>query len=195
MAADLVTATNLGPEFQIGSRVPGKITVRVDDTTITRAADGTLSAAPQPVTATLAPLYEYRDLWVEESAALGANQDEWSFGNGATGSIGLPFSAGWELVELGFQADSANANGNITVALVNYTPAVNQLATLTVDGVGQGEPGHAWEIEDLSAAPVAIPQGVIGFRTLARTGSYVDARISARFRRQVGQYVSAVTVT
>ncbi len=46
--SQIVTPGNLGQEFELGTSVPNKITVKVDGTSVARAADGTLNA-PAPV--------------------------------------------------------------------------------------------------------------------------------------------------
>lgn len=45
--SNLITPTNLGAEFEIGTNVANKITVKTDGTSVVRAADGTLNA-PSP---------------------------------------------------------------------------------------------------------------------------------------------------
>ena len=45
--------------------------------------------------------YVYDKTWAEENAAISGNQQEWSFGNGSTGSVGLPYiENGWEESQL-----------------------------------------------------------------------------------------------
>lgn len=43
--SQVVTPTNLGTSFELGSRIANKITIRTDDTSVVQAADGTISAA------------------------------------------------------------------------------------------------------------------------------------------------------
>lgn len=144
------------------------------------------------------PLYEYRDLWAEESGPTNASNSEWSMGNGATGIIGLPFDDGWEVVGLGFQADIYAATASITVDLMNYTAGSNlpihTLASISLANStdGTGATNNAIKYEALPA-PVPIPSGAaVGFFTRAVSGNISDARAYARFRRQIGEYVSDV---
>ena len=44
--AQVVTPSNLGQEFELGTTVTDKITIKVDGTSVERASDGTLNAAP-----------------------------------------------------------------------------------------------------------------------------------------------------
>lgn len=148
------------------------------------------------------PLYEYRDIWAEEGATATANNAEWSFGNGAVGFMGLPIDDGWEVVALAFHADTYAATATIQVDFMNYgnTPsgaAANTIASIALANStdGGGVTNNAYKYEEL-AVPVAIPvtgsSTVIGFMTRAQAGSISDARIYARLRRQVGEYVSDV---
>lgn len=149
--------------------------------------DGTIvaTAANPTLSVTTAPLYEYRDLWAEESATLQSGATEWSFGNGAIGRIGVPVGSGWEVVEMGFHAEAAGVS--ISVNLVDFqAPGDPVIATIAVTG-GFGV--------DEFATPVAVPAGaVLGFRTGTEVGSYSDGRVSARLRRQIGEYVTGVTI-
>jgi len=40
-------------------------------------------------------IYEKMVIWAEEAASLSNNQLEWSFGNNATGQIGIPLPEDW----------------------------------------------------------------------------------------------------
>ena len=39
------------------------------------------------------PLYETREMWAEENAAISTNQAEWAYGNGAVGFICLLYTS------------------------------------------------------------------------------------------------------
>lgn len=149
-------------------------------------------------------LYEYRDIWAEESGAANANNSEWSFGNGATGFMGLPIEAGWEVISMYFHADTYPATGTIQVDLMNYgnTPsnaAANTIASISLssstDGGGATNNGYKYESY---ATPIPVPTTggvtVIGFITRAVTGTISDERVGARLRRKIGEYVSDVVL-
>lgn len=156
------------------------------------------------LTVTKEDLYEYRDIWAEESGATNPNSAEWSFGNGATGFMGLPIDNGWEVVALAFHADTYPATATIQVDLMNYgnTPsnaAANTIASISLANAtdGGGVTNNAYKYEVL-ASPIAIPvtgsSTVIGFITRGETGAISDARIYARLRRKIGEYVSDVSI-
>lgn len=164
----------------------------------------TLCAPPAPPAPVLVvdtlPLYEYRDLWAEENATLSNNNPEWSFGAGADGYIGLPIDAGWEVVAMYFHADGATNNADATVNLINIatnpSATAPTVATITMTDNGSGQTNNGWVFQDMLAAPALVPAGaVLGFRTGAVSGRIGNARVGARLRRQVGNYVSSVSLT
>ena len=198
---NLVTSNNLGNEFDVGVTDPGTVRVKIDGTSIQRAADGTLSAVTSAsLNVTTEPTYEYRDLWAEESAQFSsttANGNQWSYGNGAAGIIGIPFGDGWEVLEMGFQSDVNGANNGVTVDLVDIQngSGTNTVAQMIMTNAGNGQANNAHWIQVFDP-PVVVPAGaVLGFRSVAETGDVRDVRASARFRRQVGTVVTGVTLT
>lgn len=151
------------------------------------------------------PLYERRDIWAEEGGATGAVTAEWSFGNGATGFMGLVIDDGWEVEAMYFMADTYAATATITVEMMNYgnTPsnaAGNAIAAISLasstDGGGQTDNAYKYQT---FATPPAIPttggSTVIGFLTRAETGNISDARVGARLRRQIDEFVADITVS
>lgn len=157
------------------------------------------------LTVTKEPLYEYRDIWAEESGAVSAGTAQWSFGNGATGFMGLPIDAGWEVEAMYFHADTYPATATVQVDLMNYGNVPSNAAANTITSIslssstdGGGATNNAYKYERL-ATPVLIPvtgtSTVIGFITRVRTGAISDARVGARLRRQIGEFVSDVVVT
>jgi len=146
------------------------------------------------------PLYEYRDLWAAEGSRLNAGTAEWSYGNGETGFIGIPFDEDWEVVQMAFSADTHAATASVQVDLMNYnTPsnaASNTISSIRLanaaDGGGATNNSRKVEVFD---PPIKVPAGKIGFITRALTGNISDARVYARFRRQIGDYVSSVEPT
>lgn len=146
---------------------------------------------------TYKPVYEYRDIWAEESGGTNPNNAQWSFGNGATGYIGLPIDAGWEVIQLGFHADTYPSTATIQIDLMSYnTPslaAANTIASVSLTSAtdGGGTINNAYKLADVSAV---VPAGVVGFITRGATGNISDARVYARLRRQVGTCVEDVSV-
>lgn len=155
------------------------------------------NAANLSLTVTKMPLYEYRDIWAEENAALTSNNPEWSFGAGAEGYIGLPIDSGWEVIAMYFHSDTNGANDDLTVNLINIatnpSATAPTIATVTMVNSGTGQANNAWVFQDMLAAPVAVPaNAVLGFRTGTEAGNISDARVGVRLRRQIGEYVSDV---
>lgn len=149
------------------------------------------------------PVYEHIIVWAEESGATTANSAEWSFGNGATGFMGL---AGgwreWELVGLGFQADTFAALSTIQIDAMNYsslTPGsavANTLASLSLANASDGGGGtnNAYKYEDL-VLPVSLAGvNVLGFITRGETGNISDARVLAKLRRKLGDFINVANL-
>lgn len=202
--SDLVTRSNLGPEFDLGNIQADKIRLKLGSGLVI-APDGTVSSTGGTLTVTKSDLYEYRDIWAEESGGADANNSEWSFGNGATGFMGLPIEAGWEVTSMYFHADTYPATGTIRVDLMNYgnTPsnaAANTIASISLSSSadGGGATNNAYKYESY-ATPIPVPTTggvtVIGFITRTVTGTISDERVGARLRRKIGEYVSDVTLT
>lgn len=120
-------------------------------------------------------------VWAEENAAIGGG-DEWSFGNGATGPIGLPVPGdGWEVFALGFHADNVAAQVIDLELRERVTGALLLQWTVT----GPGNLGNGGDMQQIAPVPVP-PNAVIGFRTAAVSGGGVsDARVVAYLRRSV----------
>jgi len=151
------------------------------------------------------PLYEYRDIWAEESGATNAGTAEWSFGNGATGFMGLPIDVGWEVEAMYFHADTFAANGSISVDLMDYGNTPSNAGANTISSIvlanstdGGGATNNAYKYEQY-VTPIAIPitgtSTVVGFITRTESGNISDARVGARLRRRIGEYVSDVTLS
>ena len=110
-------------------------------------------------------------VWSEENAGLGANQREWSFGNGATGNIGVRAVYDGEVQSLFLDAESEGTSVIIQVTIDNV---VQGSVTFTSSGT-----------IDLPV-PVPFTKGQqIGFRTGAISGSWTDARAGAGLARPV----------
>lgn len=144
----------------------------------------------------LSPLYETRDIVAEENSGLNNNSGEWSFGNGAVGYIGVPVGEGWEVVEMGFHADTFPALGEVTVALHNHgtiaSNAVgNDIASITINAsTNQGQVNNAFRLLEFPT-PIPVPSNaLLGFITRNLSGNISDCRVTARLRRKVGDYAT-----
>lgn len=152
------------------------------------------------ITVSKKPIYETRDIWAEEGGAVDAVISEWSFGNGATGFMGLPIDDGWEVIAMGFMADTYAATATVTVDLMNYGGIASNSAANTITDIsltsatdGGGVVNNARKYVDLSANPVIVPSNaILGFITRAETGTISDARVYARLRRQVGTCINEI---
>ncbi|MGB5818287.1 MAG: hypothetical protein WBG90_02290 [Saonia sp.] len=124
-------------------------------------------------------VYEKIVIWAEENAALANNQLEWSFGNGATGRIGIPLPEAWEAYAVSFNADSNGASDSVLMAVIDSNTNTN-LFTFTATGNANN-----MVYTEMLTTPVAIPVGTsIGFRTVTETGNVTDARVAVFLRRR-----------
>lgn len=150
-----------------------------------------------PVTLTFTPLYEYDKIVAEEGGGATDNSSQWSRGDSSTGFIGEPIGDGWEIISMAFHADSGGLpNESMEVHLVDMrTPSASApiIATVSITGSGEGVNDNAYVYQDMSSAPVIIPDGaVLGFRTGDEVGNWADMRVIVRMRRQIGQCVSSI---
>lgn len=150
------------------------------------------------------PIYEYREIWAEESLAISSNQAEYSYGNGAVGNIGIPNipDPNWEIIGMYFNADIFEAGASATIACYQFlTPSndqSNEVCTITINGPsdGGGEVNHAYkylEYDPPKALPHANTAAPIGFYTKTVTGAISDVRIGVRLRRKIGEAVTGVS--
>lgn len=145
------------------------------------------------------PLYFPREILAEENAALGTNQSEWSYANGATGFIGEVFPAGYECYGMSFNADTYSTGSTVTVDLMSYNTPTGDVAniicsiSLANETDGGGSENNAYKYVEF-VTPFSIPAGVVGFYTRSVTGNVSDARVMGHTRLQVGDYVSDVTL-
>lgn len=150
----------------------------------------------QPPVVSYAPLYEYQTIWAEESGALNANSAEWSFGNGATGFMGIPVDEDWEVVSMFFHADTYAATATVQVDLMNYgnmpsNAAANTVASISLANAtdGGGATNNAYKYVTLTA-PIPVPaNAVLGFITRNNVGNKSDCRVGVRLRRKVRDVV------
>ena len=166
ITAGMATTTNSSTNYGIGTGEIG------DDLNAF-----TFSEVPYQFVTNYVP-YEKIVIWAEESAGLGSNQLEWSFGDGASGNIGIPLPEDWEAYAVSFNADNNGAADTIEMAIINSNTNTN-LFTFTASG----NPNNMVYTEIL-ATPVAIPAGTsIGFRTVTEIGNVTNARVAVFLRR------------
>ena len=166
ITAGMATTTNTSTNFGTGMGEIG------DDLNT-----NTFSEVPYQFVTNYVP-YEKIVIWAEESAGLGSNQLEWSFGDGASGNIGIPLPEDWEAYAVSFNADNNGAADTIEMAIINSNTNTN-LFTFTASG----NPNNMVYTEIL-ATPVAIPAGTsIGFRTVTEIGNVTNARVAVFLRR------------
>ena len=195
MPTKVVKPENLGSEFDTAEIIEtGKIRLKTGPGVLVEP-DGSVTLN---MSVTKLPLYETREMWAEENAAISTNQAEWAYGNGAVGFIGLPFDAGWEVTEIGFNADTMDANAVVTIDVMSYNQsnANTVIDSLTITGStdGGGATNHSFK-HHIVPTPIVVPAGLVGFYTRSVTGGTVsDARVWARFRRKVGDYISDITL-
>lgn len=107
-------------------------------------------------------------LWAEESAGLANNQTEWSFGNGATGFIGIPMGIDCELFGLSLNAD---------------TPGTSVSINIQRDGANVVTPNFTTNNQVIPVTNTPYEQGeLLSFQTNTVVGTWNNVRICAWFR-------------
>ncbi|MCP4077654.1 MAG: hypothetical protein GY744_15890, partial [Gammaproteobacteria bacterium] len=105
-------------------------------------------------------------IWAEENGSIANNQLEWSFGNGATGDIGITLPIDAQIFAVTYQADNAGTNSEISVE---------------VNGVFATTTGPQSTNSGINVLTTSIPVSagdVIGFRTITGGGAS-DVRVCA----------------
>lgn len=146
----------------------------------------------------LEDVYEHMIVWGEEAGRLRNNSAQYSYGNGATGFMGIPIppNQGWELVGISLHADTYPALATVNIAVHNYavaTPgsAAPILGTISLANAadGGGWTNNPFKYVDLSGAPVPLPSPtILGLRTITVTGVVSDVRVAMYLRRSAGQF-------
>lgn len=114
--------------------------------------------------------YAIFPIWAEENAGLGNNQREWSFGNGATGDIGIVLPIDADLFAISYNADTAGTNTEIAVVQ-------NSSSQVATTGPQSAEDGF-----NTLVTPVAFSAGDrLGFQTIIAGGAS-DVRVCAWMR-------------
>lgn len=169
---NLVTAPDLGSEFDVGTEEAGRITLNLG-VGLTKQSNGEIERDP---------IFQTLVIWAEEGAALGANQDEWSFGNGAAGQIGITIVDDWEIYAVSLNLDTSSAGGPVTIALRDNAAGADLPGGVITFPVGVVN-NVAVFVKGLT---IPILEGmVLGFRTVTEPGTNSDARVCAWLRRPV----------
>lgn len=108
-------------------------------------------------------------IWAEENGGLsGTNNTQWSFGNGATGAIGVTLGLDCELFALTLNAQAFGTN--VVMNVLNSGSQVTQ-QTFTANN----------QFINLTAIPFNAGD-YVGFATQSVSGTTTDARVTAWFR-------------
>lgn len=107
-------------------------------------------------------------IWAEENANLSNGNTQWSFGNGATGFIGIPMGLDCELFAVSFNADSFGTSASIDIQR---------------DGATISTPNFTTNNQVINITPVPYTQGqLLSFQTNTVVGTNTDCRVCAWFR-------------
>ncbi len=127
--------------------------------------------------------YEKIVIWAEEGAEIGNGAgNEWSFGNSATGTIGIPLPEDWEAYAVSLNSDINPANASAEIAITNSATGTD-LFTFTATAGGNTDNMVYTEI---LGTPTAIAAGTsLGVRTVSVTnGPISDVRVAVFLRRR-----------
>ena len=127
------------------------------------------------------PVYEKIAIWAEEAAGIDSG-DEYSFGNGATGSIGIPLAEDWEIYAVAFNADVVTVGSSVRVSVQNQDTNTDLHVFMTSAATTANILSYT---ETLPVpVPVPVPAGTsIGFSTLGENGQVSDGRAVVYLRR------------
>lgn len=109
-------------------------------------------------------------IWAEENAGIANGQREWSFGNGATGDIGIVLPVDAQLFAVSYNADTAGTNSEIAVVQNSSTQVATTGPQSTEDGFNLINPNISFSAGDR-----------VGFQTVIGGGA-TDVRVAAWFR-------------
>lgn len=107
-------------------------------------------------------------IWAEENGGIANNQNEWSFGNGATGFIGIPLGINCELFALSINADTPGTDVSINI---QRDGATVQTPLFTANN----------QVQAFTAVPYTAGQ-LVSFQTNTVNGGWNDVRVCAWFR-------------
>jgi len=120
----------------------------------------------------LAPTEIYNTIWAEENGVLANGSNEWSYGNGATGAIGIVATYSGTIKKCFIECDSAGTSVSINV-MINFVSA------------GTATFNSSSEIFEFNTA-IAFSEGdIIGFQTNTVVGTWRDARVGVSLIQEV----------
>lgn len=107
-------------------------------------------------------------IWAEENGNLSNNNSQWSFGNGATGFIGVPMGIACELFAISINADSPGTSVSINIQR---------------DGSNVSTPNFTSNNQVIPITAVPYTQGqLLSFETNTVVGTWNDVRVIAWMR-------------
>lgn len=107
-------------------------------------------------------------IWAEEGGGLSNNNYQWSYGNGATGAMGIPLGIDCELFAISLNADSFGTSVSVNIQ--------NNLSTIST-------PLFSTNNQVVAITAVPFSQGdLLSFQTATETGTFSDVRVCAWFR-------------
>ena len=125
-------------------------------------------------TTAVTQLYFEQIIWAEENGGLTNNSAQYSFGNGATGNIGIPVPWDCEALGMVYQGESGTGSADLTL-VVN---GVDSAGFISVSGSGSAN-GQI----NTFPAPVPLNSGdSLGFVTRNLSGALSDVRVGVRVR-------------
>jgi hypothetical protein len=129
-------------------------------------------------------VYEKVVIFAENITNIVTGSNQWAFGDGDAGSIGIPVVENWELYAVSFQARAVSADTTVTMNVRN----MNNATTLYSFSFPLGIPPPVTDMTfytNLLQTPVQIPAGTtIGFSTGSVTlGTVTGARVAVWLRR------------
>ena len=127
--------------------------------------------------------YEKIVIWAEESTNLSNNNEQWSYGNGDTGFIGIPLPEDWQAYAVSFHADNTrNNNDSVIMAVgeISGNDTFSELFRFTASGDTTDNLVHT----ELLTTPISVPAGTtLGFKTITENGNVNGARVAVWLRR------------
>lgn len=107
-------------------------------------------------------------IWAEENGNLSNGNSQWSFGNGATGFIGIPLAFDCQLFAISVNADSPGTSVSIDIQK---------------NGSAVSTPNFTSNNQVNTISPISFAQGdLVSFQTNTVVGSWNDVRVCAWFR-------------
>lgn len=146
-----------------------------------------------------APVYEYREIWGEEAAVINNDSAEFSYGNGATGQVGMPHLGedGWEVVGMYFNADLFAIGSSATFKAKQFSShaqviSQDDICEIFIDDtlpdVGSNLASHYESFDPPLPLPYPTSFRAIGFYTVSTSGGITDVRLGLRMRKKIGDY-------